>query len=337
LEIKNTNNFLDKRHANELMKKKRVAFITGHNGMVGSAILRLLSKKKIRIVTAEKKNLNLEDYKKTFNFIRKKKITEVYLCAAKVGGVYANTIYPVDFLEKNIQIQFNVIKASYKNNIKKMIVFGSSCVYPIKNRPLKESDFLSGTFEKTNESYALAKIAGIKLAESYTKQYPNKNLNYISVMPCNIFGPNDNYDNLNSHVMAALIKKIIIAKKTGQKNITIWGNGKSKREFLHVDELAKISYKLMNLGWKKLTKNLNNYKIINIGSGVDYEINKIAKMICRILKVKVVFKYDRSKPNGVKQKLLNIDLLKKLKLRSKIKFGTLLKKHVEDVYEKNNF
>ena len=182
--------------------------------MLGSAIYRFLkNKKNIIIKTATKEVLNLENYKATYNYLRKNKINQVYMCAAKVGGILANHNNPVDFLEKNTILEQNIIKACFKNNINKLLLFGSSCIYPVKKKKIKEKDFLSGPLEKTNESYAVAKIFGIRLANSYVEQYPEKKLNYRTMMPCNLFGPNDNYDDKSSHVLAALIKKIIISKK----------------------------------------------------------------------------------------------------------------------------
>ena len=193
---------------------KNIIFIAGHRGMLGSAIYRFLkNKKNIIIKTATKEVLNLENYKATYNYLRKNKINQVYMCAAKVGGILANHNNPVDFLEKNTILEQNIIKACFKNNINKLLLFGSSCIYPVKKKKIKEKDFLSGPLEKTNESYAVAKIFGIRLANSYVEQYPEKKLNYRTMMPCNLFGPNDNYDDKSSHVLAALIKKIIISKK----------------------------------------------------------------------------------------------------------------------------
>ena len=229
------------------IKKNDVIFVAGHNGMVGSAILRLLKKKKFKkIVTADKSSLDLTNQKKVNNFFNKKKIKIIFLCAAKVGGIYANNTYPAEFIYKNIMIQSNIINAAFNNKINKILFLGSSCVYPvITNRKIKEEDLLTNKLEMTNEPYSIAKISGIKMCESYNRQY---NTDYRSLMPTNLFGPGDNFHPENSHVIAGLIRKFISAKKNNHKQVVAWGTGSPKREFLYSDDsLTHITLSLNKL------------------------------------------------------------------------------------------
>ena len=217
-------------------------FVAGHNGMVGSVIKKKLSKKN-EIFTADKKKLDLINYDQTLKYFKRNKFDYVYICAAKVGGIYANSKYPADFIYQNLQIQNNCIISSYKTNVKKILFLGSSCIYPKNAKiPIKENYLLTGELEKTNEAYAISKIAGLKMCESFNNQYKT---DFRAVMPTNLYGPNDNYNELNSHVLAALIKKVFIAKNKKQKKITIWGNGKPKREFLHTEDFAEACIKIM--------------------------------------------------------------------------------------------
>ena len=218
------------------MKKINI-FIAGHNGMVGKSIYKKLLKNKIgRLITAERKKLDLEDLDKVHKFIKRNRPDVIINCAGKVGGILANNTYPTEFLNENIQIQVNLIKSAYLNNVEHFINLGSSCIYPKKSKqPIKESYLLTGSLEKTNEAYALAKIIGLKMCEFYNSQY---NKSYLTLMPCNLYGPHDNFDSKNSHFLPALIKKIITVNKHKNKAIEIWGTGKPKREVMHVDDLA---------------------------------------------------------------------------------------------------
>lgn len=295
-------------------------FVAGHKGLVGSAILKRLSKKN-KIFTIERNKLDLLNFEKTFNYFKKNKFDHVYLCAAKVGGIYANSKYPGDFIYQNIQIQNNCIISSYKTDVKKLLFLGSSCVYPKKPKiPIKEKYLLSGELEKTNEAYAIAKITGIKMCESFNNQYKT---DYRAVMPTNLYGPNDNYDDLNSHVLAALIKKTLKAKKINKDKIIVWGNGKAKREFLHTQDLADACIKIMSISKKKyfdLVEKDNQF--INIGFGKEITIKNLAKLICEVAKYKGKIVFDKSKPNGTYRKLIDSSRIKKINWSPKISLNT---------------
>ena len=279
-------------------------YVAGHNGLVGSAILRKLEKKGYKnVIYRSKKQLDLKDQKKVFNFLKKQKPDFIFIAAAKVGGIYSNNKYKAEFIFDNISIQSNLINAAYLNNIKNLIFLGSSCVYPRNcKQPIKESYLLTGELEKTNDAYAIAKIAGIKMCESYNLQYKT---NYKCLMPTNTFGPNDNYDLLNSHFIPALIKKIHQLKFYNKNELTLWGNGKAKREVIYVDDIADACIYFM----KKKTKET----LVNIGTGKDYTIKEYANIILSqiIPNKKVYIKYDFKKPNGTPRKVLDISLAKK--------------------------
>ena len=282
-----------------IINKKSKIFLTGHKGLVGSAILRQLKiqgYKKILIVS--KKKLDLRNQKKVESFFRKNKPDVVINAAATVGGIYANNKYKADFIFNNLAIQTNIIHSSYLNKVKQLVFLGSSCVYPRDcKQPIKESYLLQSDIEKTNEPYAIAKIAGIKMCESYNFQYKT---NYKCLMPCNTYGPNDNYNPLTSHFYPALISKIFKAKEKKQKSITIWGNGKAKRELMYVDDLAKACIFFFNKNTKE--------SLINIGSGVEKTITEFAKFIMKKAKIKIQIKYDKNKPNGTPRKILDSTL-----------------------------
>ena len=287
--------------------------------MVGSAVLRKLTKLKYsKIITAEKKNLNLLDQKKVFNFLKKNKIKSIIICAARVGGIKANNTYKANFIYENLTIQNNLIHGAKINNISNLIFLGSSCIYP-KNckQPIKEDYLLSGKLEKTNEPYAIAKIAGIKMCESYNFQYKT---NYKCLMPTNTFGPGDNYDLESSHFFPALIKKIYECKIKNKKSLELWGNGKTRRELIFVDDLADAIVYFLD---KKMSKNL-----INIGSGIEKTIDQYAKLVSEIIGVKLKIKYKKKSLVGTPRKLLDSSFAKKNGWKSK----TNLKKNILETY-----
>ncbi len=298
-----------------MINSKSKIFIAGHNGLVGSAILRNLKKKGYQnLIVASRKKLDLRDSQKVIRFLKTKKPDFIFIAAAKVGGIYSNLKYKAEFITQNLQIQTNLIHGAYVCGIKELIFLGSSCVYP-KNckQPIKEKYLLSGKLEETNDAYAIAKIAGIKMCQSYNEQY---NLSYKCLMPTNTFGPNDNYDVDNSHFIPALIKKVHNLKIKKKKIINLWGNGKSKREVMHVDDLADACIFFM----KKKTK----HTLINIGTGKDYTIKFYLELILKIIlgNSKIKIKYDKSKPNGVLRKVMDVSLAKKYGWKSKINLKT---------------
>ena len=291
-----------------MINKNTKIFVAGHNGLVGSAILRKLKKLGYKkLITVNRKKVDLTNQSKTFNFIKKTKPKFLFICAAKVGGILANDNFKADFIYQNLQIQNNLIHSAYLNGIKNLIFLGSSCIYPRNcKQPIKEKYLLSGILEKTNEPYAIAKIAGIKLCESYNFQYKT---NYLCIMPTNCYGPGDNYNSLTSHFLPALIQKIHNVKIKKTKKIKIWGSGKVKREIIFVDDLAEACIFFM----KKKTK----HSLINIGTGIDYSIKDYAKKIMKILNVKANIIFDKTKPDGTPRKLLDISLAKKYGWRAK--------------------
>ena len=278
-------------------------YVAGHNGLVGGAILRELKKQGYKnLIFASRKQLDLTDQKNVFKFIKDKKPIFIFIAAAKVGGIYSNNKYKADFIYQNLSIQNNLIHGAFLNGIKDLIFLGSSCVYPRKSKqPIKESYLLTGELEPTNEPYAIAKIAGIKMCQSYNQQYGT---NYRCLMPTNTFGAHDNYDELNSHFVPALIKKIDSLKNNNNK-LLLWGNGLAKREVIYVDDLANACVYFMN----KKTK----HDIINVGTGKDYTIKYYAQLISKIIlpNKKIEIEYDRSKPNGTPRKVMDISLAKK--------------------------
>ena len=298
-------------------------FIAGHNGMLGSAILRVLKKKGYKkLITINKKKLDLRDQIGVKKFFKKKKPHAVIIAAAKVGGIKANIKYPANFLSDNLEIQTNLISSSHLYKVKKLILFGSSCIYP-KNlkKPIKESQIMTGKLEETNESYAIAKIAGIKMIESFNKQYKT---DYICLMPCNLFGPNDNYNLENSHFLPAIIKKIHLAsEKKGKKIVKLWGTGKPLREILYVDELADACEFFLKKRIKK--------PLVNIGSPVEMTIKDYAKNIRSKIDPNVILKFDNNKKlDGVKRKKLNTSLANLYGWRSKMNFSKALDYIIED-------
>ena len=291
------------------LSKNSKIFLAGHNGMVGSAILRHLKKKNYKnIIVKSRKKLDLLNQEKTEKFFKKVKPDFVIIAAAKVGGILSNDIYSGDYIYQNLTIQTNLIHSSFKVGVKKLIFLGSSCIYPkFSKQPIREDYLLNGKLEPTNDAYAIAKIAGLKMCEAYNKQYK---LNYICLMPTNLYGPKDNYDLKNSHFFPALLYKIYSAKKYHKKNIVLWGNGKSRRELLYVDDLARACEFFL----KKRTK----HTLINIGSGVEKSIKDFAKFIMRKMKVDLKINYDLSKPNGTPRKKLNTSLARSYGWKPKI-------------------
>ena len=287
-------------------------FLAGHNGMVGSAIHKLLkSRKNIKIITCTRYELDLCDQKAVKKFMVSEKPDEVIIAAAKVGGIHANNIYPADFIYENLQIQNNLIHYSHIQNVKKLLFLGSSCIYPkYAKQPMKENVLLTGSLEETNEPYAIAKIAGIKLCESYNRQY---NRDYRSVMPTNLYGPGDNYNLENSHVVPGLIRRFHEAKVNDQKTVVVWGTGKPRREFLYVDDMAEACvfiHELDKSEFKKKSKKMESY--VNIGTGIDVTIRELAEIIKHVVGYKGRIVFDLTKPDGAPRKLMDISLIKKL-------------------------
>lgn len=283
-------------------------FIAGHNGMVGSAILRNLQDKGFsNFVLKSSKELDLRDAKAVADFFEEEKPEFVFLAAAKVGGIVANNTYRADFLYENLMIQNNVIHEAYKNKVEKLLFLGSSCIYPkLAPQPLKEEYLLTGILEPTNEPYAIAKIAGIKMCDAYRSQY---GCNFISVMPTNLYGPNDNYDLQNSHVLPAMIRKFHEAKLNGT-SVELWGTGSPKREFLHADDMAEACVFLM--------ENYNEPGLVNIGTGEDLSIKELAEMIQKITKFEGEIIWDHTKPDGTPRKLMDVSKLHELGWKHKI-------------------
>lgn len=279
------------------MDKSSKIFVAGHRGMVGSAITRKLQEEGYNnLVLKTSSELDLRDQARVKDFFETEKPEFVFLAAAKVGGILANNTYRADFLYENLMIETNVIHHSYVNKVKKLLFLGSSCIYPkLAPQPLKEEYLLSGFLEETNEPYAIAKIAGIKLCENYRRQY---GCDFISAMPTNLYGPNDNYDLKNSHVIPALIRKFHEAKKNGLPQVEVWGTGTPLREFLHSDDLAKACLFLMN--------NYSGEEFVNIGTGQDQSIADIARLIAKITGYKGSIFFDTTKPDGTPRKLMSI-------------------------------
>ena len=304
-----------------MINKNSRIYVAGHTGLVGSAIIRKLKQYGYKkIITAKRNVLDLTDQKKTFNFLKKEKPDFIFICAAKVGGILANNTYRGQFIFENLQIQNNLIHGAYKNNIKRLIFLGSSCVYPrMCKQPIKENYLLNDSLEKTNEPYAIAKIAGIKLCSTLKKQY---GFDAISLMPTNLYGPGDNYHLNNSHVMPALISKFYKAKMNNEKEVFCWGTGSPKREFLYVDDLADaIVFVLENISSKNQLINdggLSIDGILNIGTGIDISIKELAKLISSELKYEGEIRWDSSKPNGTPRKLLDVSKSNELGWKSKI-------------------
>lgn len=283
------------------LKNKRV-FVAGHGGMVGSALVKRLKNENCEILSISRKNLDLRNGSATLEWMKKVKPDVVVLAAAQVGGILSNQNYPVDFLFNNLNIQNSVLSASHSTDVERLLFLGSSCIYPKHAaQPIKESELLSGPLEPTNEAYALAKISGIKLVEAYRKQYSH---DWISAMPTNLYGPGDNYHPEKSHVLPALIRKIHYAKINRAKNVTIWGSGTPRREFMHSDDLADALVFLL--------QNYSNLEHVNVGSGDEIAIKDLAFLIKDIIQCDCGFLFDKTKPDGTPRKLLDSTKLKNL-------------------------
>ncbi|HMC98029.1 MAG TPA: GDP-L-fucose synthase [Flavobacteriales bacterium] len=291
------------------MNKQDKIYIAGHRGMVGSAIVRKLENEGFsNIVTRGSKDLDLKEQGAVREFFKQEKPAYVVLAAAKVGGIHANNVYRAQFLYENLMIQNNVIHNAYENGVKKLLFLGSSCIYPkLAPQPLKEESLLTGLLEQTNEPYAIAKIAGIKMAESYRRQY---GVDFISAMPTNLYGPNDNYDLNNSHVLPALIRKFHTAKVTNAPSVEVWGSGSPRREFLHVDDLADACFFLM--------ENYDDELFVNIGTGEDLTIKELAGMIKDIVGFTGELKWNTEKPDGTPRKLMDVSRLHNLGCKHRI-------------------
>jgi GDP-L-fucose synthase len=285
------------------MEKTSKIYIAGHTGLVGSAILRRLrSEGYSNLVLRNHKELDLEIQKDVNDFFERERPEYVFLAAAKVGGIYANNTYPADFIYNNLIIEANVIHAAYKYGVKKLLFLGSSCIYPrLAPQPMKEEYLLTGELEPTNEPYAIAKIAGIKMCQSYNKQYRT---NFISVMPTNLYGPNDNYDPMNSHVLPALIRRFHEVKVQGLSFVEVWGTGTPRREFMYSDDMAEACVFLMN--------SYNGDRIVNIGTGEDITIGELADLIAEVVGYKGEIQWDTTKPDGTPRKLLGVSFLHSL-------------------------
>ena len=298
-------------------------FIAGHKGMVGSAILKKIRNKgNIQIFTIQRNNLNLLNQNDVFKYFEKNKFDLVIDCAAKVGGIYSNNKYRADFIYENLQIQNNLIHSSYLTNVNKFLFLGSSCIYPkFADQPIKEEYLLTSPLEYTNEPYSIAKIAGIKMCESYYKQY---GCNFISVMPTNLYGPNDNFHPQNSHVLPGLMHRFHLAKINNSPNVEIWGTGKAKREFMYIDDMADaVLHIIDNLEAKDLYS--QNISQINIGSGFETSIKELAEKIASTVGYSGEIKFDLTKPDGTLRKFLDCSRLKNLGYTAKIKLEEGLK------------
>jgi len=304
-------------------------YIAGHRGMVGSAIARQLKTESCQLITKSRSDLDLTNQQQVNEFMVREKPDQIYLAAAKVGGIHANNTYPADFIYQNLMIQANIIHAAHQNNIQKLLFLGSSCIYPkAVKQPMQEEALLTDTLEPTNEPYAIAKIAGIKLCESYNRQH---NTDYRSVMPTNLYGPGDNYHPENSHVIPALIRRFHQAKENHQPSVVIWGSGTPYREFLYVDDMAAASIYIMNLDretYQQQTKPMLSH--INVGTGQDLTIKQLAETIAKVTNYSGKIEFDTTKPDGPPRKLMDSTRLNNLGWRPTIELEqglTLAYKH----------
>ncbi|MFN3849214.1 MAG: GDP-L-fucose synthase family protein [Spirosomataceae bacterium] len=309
------------------MEKSAKIYIAGHRGMVGSAILRKLQSEGFtNFVLRTSSELDLRNQQAVFDFLNTEKPEYVFLAAAKVGGIIANNTYRADFIYENLAIQNNIIHGSYQIGVKKLLFLGSSCIYPkFAPQPMSEDSLLTGVLEPTNEPYAIAKIAGIKMCEAYRSQY---GCNFISVMPTNLYGPNDNYDLQNSHVLPAMIRKFHEAKIENKPSVELWGTGSPKREFLHADDLADACYYLMN--------NYDDSTLINIGTGEDVTIKELAETIQKIVGFEGEILWNTEKPDGTPRKLMDVSKLHSLGWKHKIQLEDGIRAVYEDYKQSKN-
>ncbi len=308
------------------MEKDAIIYVAGHRGMVGSAIVRKLKKEGYnRIISRTSSELDLRNQQSVNRFFESEKPDYVFLAAAKVGGINANNIYRAEFLYDNLMVEANIIHAAYTYHVKKLLFLGSSCIYPkLAPQPLKEEHLLTGPLESTNEPYAIAKIAGIKLCETYRYQY---GCNFISAMPTNLYGPNDNYDLEGSHVLPALMRKILTAKLYNHPAVIIWGTGTPQREFLHVDDLAGACYFLMNT--------YNEAGFVNVGCGEDISIRELAELIKKITGFEGDITTDTSKPDGTPRKLMDISKMKSMGWQPSISLEEGIRMTYEEIKDRN--
>ena len=290
-------------------------FIAGHKGMVGSALVRLLEKQKVELITKDRTELDLLNQAEVQVFFKKEKIDQVYLAAAKVGGIYSNNNLPAEFIYENLMIQTNIIHSAFLNRVKKLLFLGSSCIYPkYANQPMKEEELLNGKLEPTNEPYAIAKISGIKLCESYNRQYHKRyGVDYRSIIPTNLYGPGDDYHPENSHVIPGLIRRFHEAKTNNLPYVNVWGSGTPKREFLYVDDMASASIHVMNLDkatYDKHTSEMCSH--INVGSGKELTIKEVSESIKKIVGYEGQINFDLSKPDGSPRKFIDSKRLNSL-------------------------
>ena len=309
------------------MEQTAKIYIAGHRGMVGSGLERKLRKEGYNnIVTRTSAELDLRNQQAVNDFFEKEKPAYVVLAAAKVGGIHANNTYRAEFIYDNLMIEANIIHAAYLNKVTKLLFLGSSCIYPkMAPQPLKEEYLLSGYLEATNQPYAIAKIAGIEMCDSYRAQY---GCNFISAMPTNLYGTNDNYHPENSHVLPALIRRIVLAKKNNEPNVIIWGTGTPKREFLHVDDLADACYFLLH--------NYNEQGLVNIGCGTDVSIKELAELIVAEVGYEGQLVFDTTKPDGTPRKLMDTSKINKMGWRSKIKLNEGIRLTIDEIKHKIN-
>ena len=302
------------------MDKSSKIYVAGHRGLVGSAIVRSLTQQGYgNLILRTHAELDLTDRPAVQAFFRSEKPEYVFLAAAKVGGILANDTYPADFIRENLEIQTNVIDASYHYDVRRLLFLGSSCIYPkLAPQPIKEEYLLTGPLEPTNRAYALAKIAGIEMCWSYNRQYGTK---YLTAMPTNLYGPGDNFDLKGSHVLPALMRKVVEAKQSGGKKLTVWGSGNPKREFLYSDDLAEACVHLLNLPGDVYESQLSGDEapLINIGTGEDVTIRELAELIARVLNVDCELVFDTSKQDGTPRKLLDVSRINALGWRAKVK------------------
>ena len=318
-----------------MIKQHSKIFIAGHNGLIGSSILSLLKKKGFKnLITKTRKQLDLIDQRKVNIFFKKNKIEYLIICAAKVGGIMSNLTYPTEFIYENLMIQSNLLKAALDNNIKQTIFLGTSCIYPkYAKTPIKEKYLLTGNLEKSNEPYAISKISGIKLCEAMYKQY---GFNVICLMPTNLYGGKDNFDQFNSHVIPGIIAKIVSAKIKKKKKVKLWGTGKPKREFLFVDDLAYAIFYLLKLPKIKIKKIVKSFPIINIGSGEEISIKNLSHKIKKICKYNGKIFFDTSYPDGTPKKNLDSSIINKIGWKAKTKLDHGLKIVLKNYLKSNS-